>query len=94
MQFKAEQSMLKNLILLLTTCFIALFSAYIYADNSPVGLWKTFDDSSGKLRSLIRISNKMAHSSQQSKKAYCPATPLTCVTNARARAKTSQLSAW
>ena len=29
-----------------------------YAENSPVGLWKTIDDATNKPRSLIRISDK------------------------------------
>lgn len=50
--------MLKNLFLLFIVCLITLFSASAYADTSPVGLWKTIDDSTGKPRSLIRISDK------------------------------------
>ena len=34
------------------------FSSLAYADSSPVGLWKTIDDATGKPRSLIRISDK------------------------------------
>ena len=34
------------------------FSSPAYADSSPVGLWKTIDDATGKPRSLIRISDK------------------------------------
>ena len=35
-----------------------VFLSLAYADGSPVGLWKTIDDSTGKPRSLIRISDK------------------------------------
>ena len=34
------------------------FSSFAHADSSPVGLWKTIDDATGKPRSLIRISDK------------------------------------
>ena len=50
--------MLKRTYLLLIICLLTLFSALSYAENSPVGLWKTIDDSTGKPRSLIRISDK------------------------------------
>jgi uncharacterized protein (DUF2147 family) len=49
--------MLKSTPLLLTICFILLFSAPSQANStSPVGLWKTIDDASNKPRSLVRIS--------------------------------------
>lgn len=48
----------KRTYLLLIICLLTLFSALTYADNSPVGLWKTIDDNTGKPRSLIRISDK------------------------------------
>lgn len=39
---------------------LALFSTHAWADDaalaSPVGLWKTVDDKSGKVRSIVRIS--------------------------------------
>ncbi len=38
--------------------FLMTFSCFSHAENSPVGLWKTIDDSTGKPRSLIRISDK------------------------------------
>ena len=50
--------MRKRTYLLLLNCLLTLFSALSYAENSPVGLWKTIDDSTGKPRSLIRISDK------------------------------------
>jgi uncharacterized protein (DUF2147 family) len=50
--------MLKRTYLLLTMCFITVFSNFTHAENSPVGLWKTIDDSTNKPRSLIRISDK------------------------------------
>ncbi len=43
---------------LLIVCFLTAFPYYAYADSSPVGLWKTIDDATGKPRSLIRISDK------------------------------------
>ena len=43
---------------LLIVCFLTAFSSLAYADSSPVGLWKTIDDATGKPRSLIRISDK------------------------------------
>lgn len=48
----------KKSYVLLIVCFITAFSSLVYADSSPVGLWKTIDDSTGKARSLIRISDK------------------------------------
>ncbi len=50
--------MLKRTYLLLIMCLLTLFSALSYAENSPVGLWKTIDDATDKPRSLIRISDK------------------------------------
>jgi len=36
--------------------FILLFSAVLFAaEKSPVGLWKTIDDATGKEKSLVRI---------------------------------------
>ena len=48
----------KRTYLLLVVCFLAAFSYLSHANNSPIGLWKTIDDSTGKPRSLIRISDK------------------------------------
>lgn len=50
--------MLKRTYLLLVVCFLVAFSNLAHANNSPIGLWKTIDDSTGKPRSLIRISDK------------------------------------
>lgn len=50
--------MLKRTYLLLVVCFLVAFSYLAHANNSPIGLWKTIDDSTGKPRSLIRISDK------------------------------------
>lgn len=50
--------MTNKLLLSLLLCFLTVFSYFAHADNSPVGLWKTIDDSIGKPRSLIRISDK------------------------------------
>ena len=50
--------LVKKPYLLLIVCFLMAFSSLAYADSSPVGLWKTIDDSTGKPRSLIRISEK------------------------------------
>ena len=50
--------MTKNLLLSLLLCFFTVFSYFAHADNSPVGLWKTIDDTTGKPHSLIRISDK------------------------------------
>lgn len=47
----------KKLLLSLLLLFLAHFSYLAQADNSPIGLWKTIDDATGKPRSLIRISN-------------------------------------
>ena len=44
--------------MLLIVCFLSVFSSLAYANSSPVGLWKTIDDATGKPRSLIRISDK------------------------------------
>ena len=43
---------------LLIIYFLSVFSSLAYANSSPVGLWKTIDDATGKPRSLIRISDK------------------------------------
>jgi uncharacterized protein (DUF2147 family) len=50
--------MVKNVVLSLLLCFLTAFSYLAHAENSPVGLWKTIDDSTNKPRSLIRISDK------------------------------------
>ena len=50
--------MLKRTYLLLIMCLLTPFSALTYAENSPVGLWKTIDDTTSKPRSLIRIADK------------------------------------
>ena len=48
----------KNLFFLLVVGFLMVFSSFLHAENSPIGLWKTIDDATGKPRSLIRISDK------------------------------------
>lgn len=40
---------------IVTTLALCLFTAFAMADNSPVGLWKTIDDKTGKPRSIVRI---------------------------------------
>ena len=50
--------MQKKSYLFLVVYFLISLSSLVYADSSPVGLWKTIDDSTGKPRSLIRISDK------------------------------------
>ena len=50
--------LVKKPYLLLIICSFMSFSSLAYAENSPVGLWKTIDDDTGKPRSLIRISDK------------------------------------
>ncbi len=40
----------------LAAALCLLAAAAVHAQNSPVGLWKTFDDSSGQDKSLVRIS--------------------------------------
>ena len=50
--------MTKKIFLSLLLCFFTAFSYLAYAENSPVGLWKTIDDATGKPRSLIRISDR------------------------------------
>jgi uncharacterized protein (DUF2147 family) len=46
--------MLKK-ILLLMLLGLALLSAHASDKDSPVGLWRTIDDKSGKERSLVRV---------------------------------------
>ena len=50
--------LVKKPYLLLIICSLMSFSSLAYAENSPIGLWKTIDDATGKPRSLIRISDK------------------------------------
>ena len=50
--------MQKKSYLFLVIYLLISLSSLVYADSSPVGLWKTIDDSTGKPRSLIRISDK------------------------------------
>ena len=42
--------------LLIVAAAAALASASAFA-ATPVGLWKTIDDNTGKVRSLVRITN-------------------------------------
>ena len=39
----------------LITLILTIFAAYAAADLSPLGLWKTIDDSTGEPRGLVRI---------------------------------------
>lgn len=49
--------MVSKLVYSLSLCVFIAFSTIATAQNlSPVGLWKTVDDKTGKPRSLIRIS--------------------------------------
>lgn len=48
----------KKIFFPLLFSFLMVFSCLGHAENSPVGLWKTIDDNTGKPRSLIRISDK------------------------------------
>ena len=50
--------LVKKPYLLLIICSLMSFSSLAYAESSPVGLWKTIDDATGKPRALIRISDK------------------------------------
>lgn len=50
--------LVKKAYLLLIICSLMPFSSLAYADSNLAGLWKTIDDTTGKLRSLIRISDK------------------------------------
>lgn len=44
---------------ILAIAITAFMSMHAWAaDNSPVGLWKTIDDESGKPKSLVRITEK------------------------------------
>lgn len=45
--------MIKNALLILT--FLCTFFSVSLAQNSPVGLWKTIDDKSGKAKSYVEI---------------------------------------
>ncbi len=47
--------MFKKSYFSLLFCFLTLFSYIAHAGNSPVGLWKTIDDATGKPSSLVRI---------------------------------------
>ena len=40
---------------LLITLSLITFTAYAAADLSPLGLWKTIDDTTGEARGLVRI---------------------------------------
>ena len=47
----------RNVTMALETALLSalIWSAAVAAELSPVGLWKTFDDNSGKPRGLVRI---------------------------------------
>ena len=71
------------------------FSSLAYAENSPVGLWKTIDDDTGKPRSLIRISDKNGELIATFEKGLFQATrQMTCANNAQPSAKANHSSAW
>jgi len=44
--------------LVASAAVIVSLSTAAYAEDSPVGLWKTFDDSDGQAASLVRIVEK------------------------------------
>ena len=47
----------KKYFLFYMFCLLAIFSGFAFSTtNSPVGLWKTIDDKTGKPRSLVRIT--------------------------------------
>jgi uncharacterized protein (DUF2147 family) len=47
----------KKYFLFCMFCLLAIFSGFAFSTtNSPVGLWKTIDDKTGKPRSLVRIT--------------------------------------
>jgi uncharacterized protein (DUF2147 family) len=50
--------LLRGLLLPVITLFLFTAQMGHAATNTPVGLWQTIDDQSGKPRSLIRISQK------------------------------------
>ena len=50
--------LLRGLLLPVITLFLFTAQMDHAATNTPVGLWPTIDDQSGKTRSLIRISQK------------------------------------
>jgi uncharacterized protein (DUF2147 family) len=57
MQDKGARTLMKTRLLsAVLGMFMLLFGA-AWAQESPVGLWKTIDDQSGKPRSLIRITD-------------------------------------
>ena len=42
---------------LLTNCWLGLVSTFA-GDDSPIGTWKTFDDKSGRPKSIVRITEQ------------------------------------
>ncbi len=49
----------KKFLIFYIVCFLTFFSYLAHSETtSPVGLWKTIDDTTGKPSSLIRISEK------------------------------------
>lgn len=48
---------MKKTILKIAACSLILFGSQLcFAQSSPVGLWKTIDDKTGKVKSLVRIT--------------------------------------
>ena len=43
------------LLRIVASFILCIFTGLALAENSPVGLWKTMDDKSGKPRSIVRI---------------------------------------
>ncbi len=45
-------------IQLLSVCMVLCVGLQVRAQNSPIGLWKTVDDETGKVKSAVRVSEK------------------------------------
>lgn len=52
---------------------LLLLASSAFAQNSPVGLWKTIDDKTGKVKSLVRISESGGELQGKVEKLFRPA---------------------
>jgi uncharacterized protein (DUF2147 family) len=62
----------KRFILTATIAALLSMSAWA-ADNSPIGLWKTIDDETGKPKSLVRITESNGEFKGKIEKLFRPA---------------------
>ncbi|MGZ5817839.1 MAG: DUF2147 domain-containing protein [Burkholderiaceae bacterium] len=64
---------MRTIRLILIAAVTTLMSLHAWADPSPVGLWKTIDDETGKPKSLVRITESNGEFKGKVEKLFRPA---------------------